>query len=258
VNVFSSYRARRRFYWILGFTAIATGIAMVVLFVSDKPPSIGSNKLSSKPAVLSKVPKTRKLTRADRRAIDRTLDGFVRHAVARKGVEASYDLVTASLRGGISRSGWHSGSIPVYPYPARGTTFHHWTVDYSDTSGAGLELMLEPRAGAKTGPVVFDVDVKRAGKRWLVDSFTPAASFAPSGKKAAVTAAADFGAKSSTGGSDGGKARFSASYAYVPLLVFAFLLVILVAWFAVARVRARRAFREHRRSPKLPELPRAR
>jgi hypothetical protein len=256
MNVFSSYRARRRLLWIAGFAAIAAIVGIVIVLIPEKAPSVGSNKLSSKPAVIDTGPKPRKLTHADRRAIDRTVDAFVLHAVARKNVAASYDLVTSSLRAGTSRSSWRSGSIPVYPYPAKGRTFHGWTVDYSDTSGAGLQLMLRPRKSATVGPVIFELDLKRAGKRWLVDSFTPTASFAPEGKKAAVTAVADYTSRNAPTGGD--KARLSADYAYIPFGIFGLLLATVVGWAIFSRVRARRVLREQRGTTQLPQLPRTR
>src|SRR5215218_10553689 len=67
---------------------------------------------------------------ADRAAINATLDVFVNHAVKRKDVAKSYDVVTPALRGGMTRAQWTKGSIPVYPYPAAGRRFHKWTIQY--------------------------------------------------------------------------------------------------------------------------------
>jgi len=197
-----------------------------------------------------------RLSKADRAGINRTLDAFVVHAVARQGVAKSYDLVTPYLRGGTDRKHWTAGSIPVYPYPAAGKRFHHWKLDYIDTT-VGIELMLRPRKGANTGAVIFNVDLKRVRGRWLVDAFTPAASFAPVGKKAGVTAIADFGAKAAGSGPAEGKARFNAAIAYVPFAVVGLLLAALFGWGLSRRMRARRAYAAvaDTRS-KLPPLPR--
>jgi hypothetical protein len=197
------------------------------------------------------------LSKADRAAINRTLDGFVVHAVARHGVAQSYDLVTPYLRGGTDRKHWTAGSIPVFPYPAAGKRFHQWKLDYIDTT-VGIELLLYPRKGANTGPVMFNIDLKQVNGRWLVDAFTPAASFAPVDKKAAVTAFADFGAKAA-GGSDaaGGKARLNSAIAYVPFAVVGLLLSALVGWGLSRRMRSRRAYAAGASSSKLPPLPRS-
>jgi hypothetical protein len=196
------------------------------------------------------------LAKADRDAINATLDSFVTHAVVRHDVAKSFDLVTPYLRGGTDRKHWTANSIPVYPYPAAGKHFHHWKLDYIDST-VGIELLLYPRKGANTGPVIFNVDLKRVHGRWLVDAFTPAASFAPVGKKAGVTAIADFGAKAA-GGSDaaGGKARFNAAIAYIPFAGVGILLAALAAWGISRRVRTRRAYAALGPAKKLPPLPR--
>ena len=71
-----------------------------------------------------------RLSPADRAAINATLDVFVNHAVKRKDVAKSYDVVTPELRGGMTRAQWSRGEIPVYPYPAAGRRFHEWTIQY--------------------------------------------------------------------------------------------------------------------------------
>ncbi len=207
---------------------------------------LGASEAAAKP----------RLTRADRTGINTTLDAFVVHAVARHGVAKSYDLVTPYLRGGTDRKHWSSGSIPVYPYPAAGKKFHHWKLDYVDSGDVGIELMLEPRKGANTGPVIFNIDLKRGHGRWLVDSFLPAASFAPAGKKAAVTAVADFNAKSAGSGPAEGKARLNPAIAYLPFAFVGLLLAALASWGISRRIRARRAYDAAGPSSGLPPLPR--
>ena len=197
------------------------------------------------PSAAAKPPR---LAPSDRAAINATLDIFVNHAVKRKDVAASYDVVTPTLRGGMSRKAWSRGSIPVYPYPAKGSQFHGWTIQYRNSEELAIELLLSPpRSKArKLGQFLFHVYLKPSHGRWLVDSFMPAATFAPVGKPAVVQAAADFTA--SPGGSSynrsghtrSGIRQISGLYAIVPFSVLGVLLLGLAGWGVFAMIRNRR------------------
>jgi hypothetical protein len=68
------------------------------------------------------------------------------------------------MRNGASRKAWSHGSIPAYPYPARGTRFHNWTFAYLDGNELGINLMLMPRHGSKLGPYAFSATLIHSGK----------------------------------------------------------------------------------------------
>jgi hypothetical protein len=129
---------------------------------------------------------------ADRRAIASTLDRFVSDAVQRHDLAASYDLVTPAFRAGISRRAWAHGTTRVMSFPARGSHFG-WTVDFALRGDVVVDLMLRPRHGAKSGPMIFSVELKKRHGRWLVDSMLPAASFADSGRTGSMKAFGDYG-----------------------------------------------------------------
>src|SRR5205823_13911239 len=112
-------------------------------------------------ALVLAVPAQARLAPADRAAINRTLDAFVATAVRRHDVAASYDLVTPQERGGMTRAAWAKGDIPVYPYPARGTSWHGWTLDYALPKEVAFELVLVPRHGSKLDPISFSASVKK-------------------------------------------------------------------------------------------------
>ena len=84
---------------------------------------------------------------SERAAINRTLDGFINHALKRQDVDAAWNLVTPDLRTGISRSAWDAGNVPVIPFRAGGRTFHEWTVDSATPTQVNFELIV---AAAKT------------------------------------------------------------------------------------------------------------
>jgi len=133
-----------------------------------------------------------RLAPADRRAIAKTIDRFVADGIQRHDLAASYDLVTPTYRAGISRRAWAHGTTRVLSFPARG---HHfaWAVDFAMPGDVVVDLMLHPRHGAKGGPMIFSVELKKLHGRWLVDSMLPAASFAGSGRTGSMKAFGDYG-----------------------------------------------------------------
>jgi hypothetical protein len=139
-----------------------------------------------------------RLTSAERRGINRTLDAFVPAAVRRDDPEAALALAAPALRVGTSRQDWRRGNIPVYPYPAQGKRFHYWTFSYRDGREVGVELQLHSRYPRRVGPITFKVSLVPRGGRWLVSSFMPAAVFAPVGAPPKVRSVRDFSAGSMT------------------------------------------------------------
>ena len=187
-----------------------------------------------------------RLSPADRAAINATLDVFVNHAVKRKDIGRSYDVVTPLMRGGMTRAQWSRGSIPVYPYPAAGRRFHEWTIQYRTKEEIALELILAPNARnkKKLGQFLFHVYLQPRDGRWLVDSFMPGATFAPEGKAPVVQAAGDFGATpgGQTYNRPGAERKIrpplvSSVFIVVPFAVLGLLLLGVAAWIVIGRVR---------------------
>ena len=170
-----------------------------------------------------------RLSAADRKGIDHTLDILVNSAVKRHDLSASYGIVTPTLRAGTTRKEWLRGSIPIYPYPARGTRFHAWTVKYVTPGEVAVELMLMPRRSVKIGPILFDVYLDPIRGKWLVDSFMPVATFAPLNAPPKVRALNDFMPRSGTNlfSAPTGHGRVSSVYAFVPFGVMGLVLLTL-------------------------------
>ena len=209
-----------------------------------------------------------RLSPADRAQVDHTLDVFVNHAVKRHNPGAAYDVVTPTLKGGMTRAQWAKGDIGVYPYPAAGHRFHQWTIQYRTKDELSIELILAPTARhrAKLGQILFNVYLHPSHGRWLVDSFMPGATFAPIGKAGVVQAARDFTANPSAQtynradkGKPIGAARISAKWAVVPFAVILLLLLALAGRSIVENVRFRRLAASHARPLSIPrDDPRAR
>jgi hypothetical protein len=188
-----------------------------------------------------------RISSADRQEINRTVDAFVNTAVKREHEDASWNVVTPSFRYGVTRSAWAKGNLPVYPYPARGTTFHSWTVDSASPTVVDFELMVPSRL-SKTDSIQFQGEVKKIGGRWLINSFNPAATFAAGGT---VVGPNDFTA-SSGGGGGKGVARLGSIWIALPAALIGAGLVLVLGWFLLVWVRSRRAYRRIHRRPLEP------
>jgi hypothetical protein len=198
------------------------------------------------------------LAPSDRAAVNRTLDIFVNHAVKRQNPAAAYDVLTPTLKAGMTRQQWSHGEIPVYPYPAAGRHFHGWTIQYRTRDELSVELILSPTAKyqGKLGQILFNVYLHPAHGKWLVDSFMPGATFAPIGKPGVVQAARDFQANPSAQTYNRGKSnvsgptqppKLSGDFALVPFAVIGLVLAGLAGWGIVGWVRHRRVLADYDR-----------
>jgi hypothetical protein len=188
-----------------------------------------------------------RISSADRQEINRTVDNFVNSAVKRQDEGASWNEVTPSFRYGVSRAAWAKGNLPVYPYPARGTTFHSWTVDSASPTVVDFELMVASRL-SKTDSIQFQGEVKKIHGRWLINSFNPAATFAGSGT---VVGPHDFTA-SAGGGGGKGVARLGSTWIALPAALIGAGLLLVLGWFFLVWMRSRRAYRRIERRPLEP------
>jgi hypothetical protein len=204
--------------------------------------------------VLSGTAGAARLTLRDRQEISRTLDAFVNYGVKRHDVIKAYNTVTPEMRGDVTPKQWSKGDLPVYPFPARGTKFHGWTVQAYEGNELDFQLILMARKGSGQGSIAFLGAMKKIHGRWLVDGFMPAAIFAPEGKQARVVGTNDFmpGQQTDTLNSPS-VGRVSANYAFVPFAVFGLIILVLAGAGALAVVRHRRYVAGQNRT--LPPLP---
>ncbi len=159
---------------------LGSAVTLGIVFRNTAHPE--KETLRDEPIQVYKEPVPAKLSKTDRAlALDTALK-FVNTAVARKHVEDSYALAAPDLRGGLTRSQWARGEIPVIPYPA---TEARVRVDYSFRNELGLTLLLVPTPASKLNPMSFNMDMTASGtgleRHWLVSSWTP------SGAPAAAT-----------------------------------------------------------------------
>jgi hypothetical protein len=92
-------------------------------------------------------------------------------------------LVTQAFRAGTTRKDWANGNLPVIPYETSGKQFHGWTLDYSLAGQIAVDVLLRPGPRETRGAIAFTAVFRRPHGTWLIDSFVPAASFAPDNAK---------------------------------------------------------------------------
>jgi len=182
-----------------------------------------------------------RLSARDRAEISAAIDTFVNHAVKRHNPGAAYGVIDSQLRGGLSRQQWARSILGVYPYPAR-NLHHPWNLDYVEGNEVGADLMLQPPlSNTRVGPIMFKIYVDRVGGRWLVDSFMPAATFAPlKAHKTKVRAVTDFSPQA--GGDSSaptGHGRISTDYLLVPFGLIGAVILGFGAWGVTRAVRNR-------------------
>jgi hypothetical protein len=120
------------------------------------------------------------------------------------------------MRGG-SLAAWKRGNISIYPYRAGGN-FHGWTLSYRSRNTVGGDLLLCPmhRLRKKVGPILFHVDLKKQGGRWLVSNFQPEAVYTPAGVHPDMMASNDLQPGAGGAGASQGKPRLGAIWMLVP------------------------------------------
>jgi hypothetical protein len=167
---------RRRRRMLRGGTA-ALGLAALVFVMAHwsntaKPePEVFSNE----PSQVDPLPVRAPFAKAKREGVLHTAAQFLRTAVVRENVAASWELTAPTLKQGYTRKTWATQDIPVQPYPVDSA---RWKVDYSWVDTVGLKAALFPKKGHEDVPAaVFDMELTAYGKgrnrHWLVDSWTP-------------------------------------------------------------------------------------
>jgi hypothetical protein len=222
-SLFASPRRRRRLAWtaILGLLAVAVVmVAKAMPGAKELPPETFSNRQAVDVVANEKLVKVKP---RDRAAINATLDRFVPAAVARKDPAAAYAVSTPNLRGQATARQWRAGDIPVHPFPARGRTFHGWTVNYAMRNHVNLDLLVMPDLKKELRPIAFTIDVEKVQGRWLVDAVLPIAVFAPlppQGNRGPVISTYDLVPSGVRGGA-ASKSRLSHAWFLVPFLLVA-------------------------------------
>ena len=164
---------RKALPWIVAVAVVATGVALLIVFVRNTGHSSATPLNPNVPAVdVSKVPKTVKLNPEATRVARQ----FIKTAVARKHLAQAYKISGPQIVQGQSLKSWMTGNIAVPPYPVSDVDFAPMKIDYSYPKEALIEIALLPKQGASIKGQLFAMDlVKREGK-WLVNGWYPRSS----------------------------------------------------------------------------------
>jgi len=235
-----SARLRRRFIWLLVAAVPVTGITLLVVLVpgrSSIPDAITTNE---GPAQLADT-HVYHLKRADRTKIDLLLDKFIPAAVERRSAKTAWALAGPELHAYSSVAQWRAGDSPVPQYPARGTTFHYWTVVYVGKNEVLFNILLHPRPKVIIPSYEFSGQVIRHGTGWRVNRLYTIATFShPSAKRTQVVGPNDFAAPASSPSPSTNHARLSRVYALPLFLIFGGVILFPLGFGAVAFLRGRR------------------
>jgi hypothetical protein len=253
---FSSPRARRRALWAAALVVAGAVGAIVFLALPNEKGGISDTTPTGTVQVVRRARQV-PLPASARASIDELLDRFVPAAMSRRHPERAFDLVTPSMRKGMSRADWRAGNLPVQPYDARGTSFHDWRLVSSYPGVVTLELTLQPRDRSE-GAAAYLVDVKPVRGRWLVDSAYQRASYAPAPATTEASGATKTTAAPASGGGD--KGRIATIWLLLPLGLLSLIVIVPTIVFTAGWIADKRVERRTRDDPRrqLPPLPKPR
>jgi hypothetical protein len=253
-SILRSPKRRRRLAYALVIplavaALVATGVMMLPEAKEDPPEVFGNRQAVNVAAQDEAV----RLTAADRKQVNRTIDVVMNAGVKRGNPGAVYDIATPGLRSQATRADWRRGDIPIYPYPAQGTKFHGWTVNFSQRNHLNVDLLVMPgKNRARLGPVALTLDLRKIRDRWRVDGIFPVATFAPippQGNRGPVISTYDLVPAQAGARPSGGRSRLSYAYFVLPAVIIgggiAFIFGFLV-WRAVLDRRAQRRYLSQR------------
>lgn len=177
----------------------------------------------------------------DRAAIRSVLNEYIPAMLQRKDVRRGWELSGPQIRGSSTLREWLHGGVPVYPFPARGDEVKTWTTTYVTPGDVGLDLLIQPRKGAKAMAIAFRIEMTRIRGAWKVNAFYPEATFdLKSGKVFSPQDATNNGATAMQS-----QTRVSGRLFLVPLGAAAAAGALLALGLVVRRRRAGAAYREY-------------
>jgi hypothetical protein len=183
-----------------------------------------------------------KLAPADRAAIRDVLTRYIPAVLERRDPRLGYELSGPQVRGSTTLKEWLRGDLPVYPFPARGDRVEGWQLTYAEPGDVGLDLLIQPRKGAKVPAIAFKIQMTKIRGAWKVNAFYPEATFDTA--KAKVFSPQD--ATANGVAAQVPQPKISGDWLALPAVLIAAVLVLgPLTWFVVARRRERSAYRAY-------------
>lgn len=157
--------------------AVAGSLAFIGVRYQNTGKKLPNHFTSGKVQLVPPALKAAKLTGDDRDAARQVAARFIDTAVLRQHIDDSWEITAPKLRQGLSRAEWHTGNIPVQPFPAAAVLGIKYRVDWSGTDYVFLKVAIIPKKTAEVGGQAFDMGLRRKGPaadhRWLVDYWVP-------------------------------------------------------------------------------------
>jgi hypothetical protein len=233
-----SPRFRRRLFWVGGsLTAVGSLVALAVMLGNTGRSNATPIDKTKKPRVYT-APAHMRLTKHDRLELFDTSSRFVRTAVARKQLDAAWDMLGPEMRAGQTRKSWDSGFNNVVPFKADGIEAWDILYAYEDDVALDLSLVSGRRSGANWAGKTFTLELKRdpGSHRWLVASWVPkgiggGGTLSPNRRSGPPPPAVT--------------AHISARWLFVPAVFLGGLLLVLAAAGMRSALRSRRAARRY-------------
>jgi hypothetical protein len=249
-GILRSPRKRKRLAYGVTIPLALVGLivagAMLLPKAEEDPPEVFGQEQAYNIAASEKPVR---LTRADRKVVNETIDVVMNDGVKRQNPSAVYGIVTPNLRSQATRAEWRRGDIPVYPYPALGKRFHGWTINYSHQNHLNVDLLVMPsRNRARLGPVALTIDLRKVRRKWLVDGIFPIATFAPippQGNRGPVVSTYDLVPAAAGARPTGARSRLSHAYFVLPAAIIGGGIAFVIGFFVLRAIRDRRAHRRY-------------
>jgi hypothetical protein len=195
------------------------------------------------PSVAQAEPRT---VKPDRAAINRLLDEFIPAAVAQKDLQRGWELSAGAART-VSHSEWMRGNTSVQKYPAKGTEFHGWTVNYSYPGDVGFDILVQPTTRS-LGAWSFRAEARKIDGKWRITTWYPVATFAPPGQTETVLGPNDLGPANGSASSSGtDRGRLGAWVLALPVAVVGAIALLGVSVAGIRALKARARIRQIQR-----------
>ena len=151
-------------------------VAALIAFVPNTGHSFATPIDEHKQAQVYHPPKTVEATPKQKADAISTLSRFVRSAVIRRDLQASWPLATTHMKIGTSHADWLKGNLPVVPYPASSFRTVGFTLKYQYKGILGYDALVLPKetkAAQLAGQQVYACELHDVHGRWLVDQCYP-------------------------------------------------------------------------------------
>jgi hypothetical protein len=182
----------------------------------------------------------------DRAAIDALLAEFIPDVVAQKDLKRGWQL-TAGVARATTYAQWIEGDTSIQRYPAKGTSFKGWIVNYSYPGDVGFDVLVQPTKQS-IGAWSFRAEAQKIHGTWKITTWYPVATYAPPGRIQTVLGPNDIGPSDGASAAGAAHGRLGAWALLVPVALVGGVALAAAAFGGTRWVRRRGRVRELERS----------